>query len=147
MSWSNQLSSGIEKVGRTENYLFGYAGRLGFLAPTYDWIAGLDADKIHPQNFWRYRDTLDLPDGENAGNALIADRDGNIWLIALDGFANPIKREFDAIGSGSDYALGAMLHGADAATAVECATKMDAHTGGSVHNWTFTSPVHCPNER
>lgn len=40
--------------------------------------------------------------------------------------------EYLAIGSGQDFALGAMAHGATAEEAVWCACKHDPHSGGPV---------------
>jgi ATP-dependent protease HslVU (ClpYQ) peptidase subunit len=40
-----------------------------------------------------------------------------------------------AIGSGSDAAMGAMLAGADARTAVQIAAKLDVYTGGKITSY------------
>lgn len=40
-----------------------------------------------------------------------------------------------AIGSGSDVAMGAMLAGADARTAVQIAAKIDVYTGGRITSY------------
>lgn len=147
MSWGDQLCDGVEKVGRTENYLFGFAGRLGYMRPTYRWISKLDEDGVDPEDYYLHADDLPLPDGSSAGNALIASRDGRVYLIALDGFANKIGRAFDSIGSGGSFALGALLTGASAEDAVSCASIVDAYSGGRIHTWTFDDPVHCPNDK
>lgn len=147
MTWNSQLCDGVEKVGRTENYLFGFAGRLSFMRPTYRWIAKLDSENVHPEDFYLHADALELPDGGSAGNALLAHRDGSTYLVALDGFANMVGRAYDGIGSGGDYALGALLHGASAEEAVSCASIVDAHSGGRIFSWTFDKPVHCPNDK
>lgn len=46
--------------------------------------------------------------------------------------SGPICSEFYAIGSGDDFAMGAMAMGADAAQAVGIAALFDCHTGGAV---------------
>lgn len=43
-----------------------------------------------------------------------------------------IREPFAALGSGSEYALGALAMGADAETAVKVAAQFDRHTGGGV---------------
>jgi len=43
-----------------------------------------------------------------------------------------IREPFAALGSGSEYALGALAMGADARTAVAVAAQFDPHTGGGV---------------
>lgn len=147
MSWADQLCDGVEKVGRTENYLFGYAGRLSFMRPTYRWLQKLDDDGVDPEDFYLHADALELPEGGSAGNALIAHRDGSVYLMALDGFANKVGRQYDAIGSGGAYALGALLHDATAEEAVSCASIVDAHSGGRIYSWSFDKKIHCPNEK
>lgn len=148
MTWCDQLSDGIEKVGRTENYLFGYAGRYNFMRPIYEWVAHLDKQGVHPEDFYKHQDEMpDLPDGGSAGNAIIVNRDGEIFMVSFDGFAGRIFRDYDAVGSGSDYAIGALLHGASAEEAVSLASVVDAHSGGRIHAWTFDNPVHCPNKK
>ena len=47
-------------------------------------------------------------------------------------FSGPIDTPFCAVGSGADFALGAMQFGADAVQAVYCAIAQDQHTGGEV---------------
>lgn len=46
--------------------------------------------------------------------------------------AMPISFEFWAIGSGADYAMGAMARGATPEEAVEIASRYDEHTGGGI---------------
>jgi hypothetical protein len=59
--------------------------------------------------------------------------DGGLFL-ADDGlyFSGPIKCEVYAIGSGAEYAMGAMAMGASPAQAIEVASRLDQHTGGPV---------------
>lgn len=47
-------------------------------------------------------------------------------------FSGPIESEFYAIGSGADFALGAMAVGASAEESIRVASRFDAHTGGEV---------------
>lgn len=53
--------------------------------------------------------------------------DDNIWASGPIGPA-----DFFALGSGTEYALGAMHMGASAAEAVEAAIRFDANSGGAV---------------
>lgn len=55
----------------------------------------------------------------------------------FDGIAKPllITKKLDSIGSGSDYALGAMHAGACAEEAVEIAARLDPHTGGEIRSY------------
>lgn len=47
-------------------------------------------------------------------------------------FSGPIKADRYAVGSGADFALGAMAMGATAEQAIEVASSLDPHTGGTV---------------
>lgn len=46
--------------------------------------------------------------------------------------SGPIRSDFYAIGSGDDFAMGALAMGADAAEAVRVASLFDRHTGGEI---------------
>lgn len=60
--------------------------------------------------------------------------DGSLYLANDNlGFSGPITSAYYAIGSGADFALGAMAMGASAAQAVATAALFDPHTGGAVH--------------
>lgn len=66
--------------------------------------------------------------------ALLVKPDGTLWLADCSlVFSGPITAEFYAIGSGADFALGAMAIGADAERAVEAAISLDPHSGGPIH--------------
>jgi 20S proteasome alpha/beta subunit len=63
---------------------------------------------------------------------LIIPADGSLRLLYSDGRGLFLNRLFYAIGSGSDYAMGAMAHGASAEEAVRIAAAFDAYTGGKI---------------
>jgi hypothetical protein len=66
--------------------------------------------------------------------ALMVKLDGTLWLADCSlVFSGPITAEFYAIGSGADFALGAMSHGADAEHAVGVAIALCPHCGGPIH--------------
>lgn len=64
---------------------------------------------------------------------LALNRSGEMFLahdqLSLSG---PITSDFYAVGSGDDFAMGAMGMGADAAQAVHIASRFDVHTGPDV---------------
>lgn len=65
--------------------------------------------------------------------AIVVCPSGEIWYFNdNDSFSGPVDAEFIAIGSGEEYAHGAMMMGADAARAVEIAIACDPWTGGQV---------------
>lgn len=56
---------------------------------------------------------------------------GDVYYYANGGrFTGPLNGEYFAVGSGEDYALGAMAMGADAIKAVEMAKLHDVFSGG-----------------
>lgn len=65
--------------------------------------------------------------------ALVIRPDGGLYLYDDSLWpSGPIKSARYAIGSGSEYAMAAMLMGADIVRAVEVAAELDPHTGGPV---------------
>lgn len=127
----NEYQSGIMKIGRTKHYLFGYAGVLNSMYPLFDWLCrvaeGPPDEQIHPTYFYQVADKCEAD--PEAGSALIADRDGNLWSLTADGLTSPQPRGFDAIGSGGAYAVGAMVAGQNSFDAVSSATCCDAYSG------------------
>ena len=115
----------VAKIKRgKEVYLVGFCGRL--------------ADG---QAFFRFveRDFQDAPP-INDLSAMVIKRDGTVTTYS-DVNANPCalgKLDYWAVGSGSDYALGAMAFGATAEQAIEVATKLDIYTGMGIDTVSFS---------
>ena len=70
-------------------------------------------------------------------NAIAITSDNNvIYIDSNDGDSylhiNVIEADYHAIGSGSDYALGAMMAGASPVESVRIASEFDTGTGGSI---------------
>lgn len=63
---------------------------------------------------------------------LAVHEDGSIWTMGDGLIWTRLHVDCWAIGSGCDYALGAMHAGACAKAAVLIASKLDVHTGGGV---------------
>lgn len=86
------------------------------------WVSGLSKqfDKIPDQK-------EDWPDGV----ALIV-LQGRIFTVHHDFTVTEADREFDGIGSGSDYAIGAMAAGKSVKKALEVAAELDLFTGGDL---------------
>jgi len=131
-----EYQTGVMKIGRTKHFLFGYAGVLNNLYPLFDWLCreaeGPADGPIHPSYFYQVAEKCETD--PEAGSALIADKDGNLWSLTTDGLASPQPRGFDAIGSGGAYAVGAMLSGASAFDAVQVAVQCDVYSGLPVYN-------------
>jgi len=58
--------------------------------------------------------------------------DGYWHRFSLSGIAYLKTRELETAGSGGDFALGAMMAGANAVEAVRIAAELDPHTGGKI---------------
>lgn len=78
-------------------------------------------------------DPKEWGEGSPDVRAIIVRPNGDVFL-ADEGlhFSGPIDCEFYAIGSGSDYAMGALAMGANANRAVEIAAQFDPHCGAPV---------------
>lgn len=139
VSNGSEYQNGIMKIGRTRRFLFGFAGRLGAMRPSYDWLLRIEDryTDIMPEEFYRWSDELGLEDED--GTILIADRSGNLWTITTGGYVVPHPRRFEAIGSGGAYSVGAMVFGASAVESVEVAKALDTGTSGQTFKLSFNS--------
>lgn len=72
------------------------------------------------------------PEFKNDSGCFCVDKDGNVWRFHTEDLGSASITNKDANGSGSEYAIGAMLAGASAFQAVEIASRLDQNTGGSV---------------
>lgn len=122
---------GVSKVAtfRDRAYLAGICGS------AYDFILieGLLHQNIdgllEPTEF--HRNWEPMPDSDST--ILLVDNVGALWNIrARDGAAILLPNPIDAIGSGGEYALGAMAAGASAFEAVQIACRYNVYSGGPV---------------
>jgi hypothetical protein len=79
-------------------------------------------------------DEKDFPfSGEPSLTALMINGAGEVFYFKDSPYpTGPLKAAFFAIGTGSDYAMGAMEQGASAIDAIHVAKKLDVWTGGDV---------------
>ena len=136
LTLGDEYQEGILKIGQTEHFLFGWAGRVGGMIPYYDWIKECEQRSLVPESWYDYAEAN--PVKEDWGTAMIADKDGKVWAISDSGLSVVrIPRGWDAIGSGAEYAIGALLSGKDAGEAVAVAMQVDTGTGGKVNTFTM----------
>lgn len=96
---------------------------VGFAGTTADALAAVHALLDNPYT----------PENTQGDYTLLRLRpNGKLWC-----YEGRLDRPFPvtmphAIGSGMDFALGALLHGADATEAVKIACKLDIYSGGKV---------------
>jgi len=135
-TWSGDVNYGNTKVGRTANFLMGFAGRFSDARMMYDFVAEMDAEGIDPAQFYKHADRL--PDELDIQTMLVDARTGQMWALFDTGRCAPLPCDYDAIGSGGRFALGAMAFGASAREGVEAAIKHDESTGGSAKSFTLS---------
>ncbi len=75
-------------------------------------------------------DVLYPKDGEFAAFTLRSD--GNLFLYLNRGCGIPIYERYSALGSGGDYALGALYAGAGFLEAIKISSRLDAGTGKGI---------------
>lgn len=117
----------IHKVGDS------YFAFCGALSTAYLFIEWLKLD----QRDWLI-DGKDPPKGlgDDDFEAIELSEEGAfVWDCRLT--RRPVLDAFYAIGSGSDFAMGAMAMGADAKEAVRVAAKFDPYTGGAIKKVTL----------
>jgi len=100
--------------------LFGFAGAESYKAGYLAWMRGGEEPK-HEKDDGHWSILL----VDDTGCVHLRGRSGNFWYVLG-------RRVNWAIGSGGDYALGAMAAGADAKSAVRLATGLDTSTGMGV---------------
>lgn len=139
---STVTSDKTTKIFKINNCLVGFAGRYSSGLRFVDWFEGFDlANKIQEQEPFVSVNIPDfLPDEEFT--AIVAypptpDYPEGIVMQFEGGNAFFEIEAPCAIGSGSDFLIGAMDAGASAEQAVIIATKRDTHSGGEVKTITF----------
>lgn len=117
--WHDGVKTGsMRKVIRTPEGLIGFAG-------TYsEWVRWYEAYQVDP-------------------NPSITTEDLDIVMLTASGIFTwnptdkwfPIAEKFYAIGSGSDFAIGAMEAGATAAQAIQIACRRGANSRGPIRRY------------
>lgn len=123
MAADTQVTAGVivgqttKIVRRDDGALCAGVGSLAWLQAFHRWfIAGEQGDP---------------PDVPEDSRGLIIGKRGQYEMFETNG-AFEFKQEFVALGSGREFALGAMQFGASAAQAVKIAMKFDPYSGGKV---------------
>lgn len=136
MSRGDEKCMGILKVGKTENFLLGFSGSFSNAPALYSWF--LENENIgveNPVNLCQVWENV--PNFGSGFSLMIVNRAGLIWTASHEGPPVFIPSKYDAAGSGSEFAIGAMAAGASAPEAVRIAAKYDVYTGGPVSHVKF----------
>lgn len=146
MTRGEQTMYGIQKVCRTKRFLMGYSGSFPMFGPMYDWLLQLDDPNYADLPEHQFYRIGDFPDNNGYdGFALLISEGGDMYELLDKGHMVPHgKRSFYAIGSGEQFALGALHNGASAVHAVEVSKQYDPGTGGEVRTITFHDEVRHP---
>ena len=127
--------------------------RLVQRAPGDFWVFGLSGDAPHCQALFEYweglRSEAPIPTPETGINALCVElASGKCWFASDQRLVwTPVSGNF-AIGSGAEYALGALMVGTSALMAVQVAGQLDVNTGSWGHYVSAQIPtvLHYSNE-
>lgn len=119
-----RLAGEFIKVVRDESSLFCFSGTFCLFAPLVNWYkAGFPEDAV-PKSDAEYHHRLWVFDPNQATPLTFVNVHKAPYPIPLYTPA--------AMGSGSEYALGALLAGATPKEAVHIASKLDVYTGGRI---------------
>lgn len=135
MTRGNEPVYGVVKVFRTKHFLVGMSGSFVNVQPFREMIESWETPGSDPTDLWRCWND-EAPDFQNGVCATIVNEYGDIFSV-VDAPPVRIPAQFDAIGSGACYAMGAMGMGASAAEAVRVAKRFDVNTGGNILKVSF----------
>jgi hypothetical protein len=119
--WGCKMDMTVEKIHVRYGRIYALAGSYALVTPAIEW---------HHKG----ADPHDLPrcEKDDGWSLMVLERDGSIATYNNQA-PYPEKQSFPFImGSGCDYALGAMDHGATPEEAVRIACRRDESTGGEI---------------
>lgn len=112
---------GVDKIYRLrDNSLVGVSGTFSEVLMALEY---LDSDE---------GEEVEKPQIEEHNSLLRVDQDNNVFVYTKNLYPMYLDADYVAIGSGSDYAMGAMAQGATAEEAVAIAHKFDPNTGPGI---------------
>jgi len=112
----------VTKLKRRGNAVYGVAGVLVDCEALADWYFG---PRNAPPKYFL------IGDERPSAQIIVIHDDGKVYSSGWGGHAVEVT-SYVAIGSGSEYAVGAMYMGADAIHAVQAAMRHDTDTGGEI---------------
>lgn len=131
--------------------VLGCAGAAGGIHLMIEWLMLEIGEQIRINNLPRtgvhQRSTFPPPklaDGQEV-EMLRMYPDGRVTMITLPGTEMIVSEPFFSIGSGSDYAMGALAAGATVGKAIEIASRFDPNTGGGYDAKTMPMALNPPS--
>lgn len=113
----------VTKLKRRGDAIYGVSGSLLDCQALVDWYFG---PRDAPPKYFLVGD--ERPDAA----LLVMHDDGRVYASGWGGYATELTNSYAAIGSGSEYAVGAMYMGANAIRAIQAAMRHDNNTGGEI---------------
>lgn len=136
MTRGDEKSIGVQKVFKSKHFLIGFAGGYSSIVPLLHWVDNYEmSGQDSPNNMHRTWDAVTHLGSDY--HVLFVTRAGVLWTGTESSPPVCLPNKFDASGSGSEFATGAMAAGASAVEAVRIASKYDIYTGGPVIKVSF----------
>ena len=126
------------KVFSTKFFVVGVSGEIAYIPAIKKWLEENEADFTDINQMLKAYDSSPIKDKDIG--LLLVDRNRKIYMSRNGEHFIPIKGPFETLGSGGDYARGAMAAGMTAEDAVKVARKYDPYTGGRLHK-AYTSQL------
>lgn len=115
---NERAAARVKKIGRSNGYIFALSG-----TPIFDTVVKWFLDGADPKA---------MPTTAEGWWLLVIDAKGRMSLYSENKpYPGPVSPPF-ALGSGCDFALGAMYAGASPEMAVRIACKLDIYCGGEI---------------
>ena len=121
-SWDRVETLSSKKIIQVGNVLYGFTGSSGLKQAIIDW---------HSKGAAIPGDCPNLKDDDASWTLIVVTREGAAVYTSAVPYRRPIDIPY-GIGSGGDYALAAVLAGADARRAIEIASRLNTNTGGEI---------------
>lgn len=119
-SWGLVTARGLKKIHVRNGNIFAFAGAAALIDPLIQWHHdGCDVKALPPC------------DHDGGWSMVVCDADGVHLYTSKAPFRDVLELPF-ALGTGGDYAMGAMLAGATPEEAVHIACKLDNGSGGEI---------------
>jgi ATP-dependent protease HslVU (ClpYQ) peptidase subunit len=121
----------VTKIRRAGNELVAVAGGWDKAQVLFQWVAKGRKERDYPE----FQDT------EAWVDLLVIDKDGQAWLYNRHSVPMKIEKLPFVMGSGGNYAAGALAAGATPQEAVEIASRFDPSTGFGMDVLKYVSPT------
>lgn len=116
-----------DKIADIHGFLLGGCGAIANVCKFFDWFRNKHANYDQPAPI-PPDDTLRPKENEWYTIIMVHKETGTIWQVDDGGYPHRLEADFMAIGSGRQFAIGAMEMGASAAQSITAAMRHDIST-------------------